>query len=121
MLITDKINSIKCKKQLIYHVISFRWQMFFQIVRIFMNLTNLRSCLFFNLTLILMKLFLIPSGITSMHQRVDPVNTLCMPFYGHLLFSGFFPFRLIHYLLFTSEAVDIVVSKTCLCNPILTR
>lgn len=40
----------------------------FQNVRIFMNLTNLRSYLF-NQTLILMKLFLIPSGIISMHQR----------------------------------------------------
>ena len=73
---------------------------FFQIVRKFMNLTSLSFCHFFNQTSILMKLFPIPSGITSMHQRVDPVNTLCMPFYGHLLFSGFFQFRLIPYFLF---------------------
>src|SRR5574344_1181818 len=88
--------------------------MFFQIVRIFTNLTNLSSCLFFNLTLILMKLFLIPFGITSMHQRVDPVNTLYMPFCGHLLFSGFFQFRLIHYFLFFSSIPDIFVSSVAL-------
>lgn len=72
---------------LLYHVINFHWQMFFQMVRIFMNLTNLSFYLFFNLTLILIKLFLIPFEIISMHQREDPPNTLCISFFA--VFPGF--------------------------------
>lgn len=56
--------------------------MFFQNVRIFLNPTNLSFCPFFNQTLILIKLSLIPFGITSMHQREDPVNTIYIPFVG---------------------------------------
>lgn len=45
-------------------------------------------------------------GIISMHQRDEPVNTLCMPFYGHLLFSGFFQSLLTHYFLYFSIIPD---------------
>ena len=41
-----------------------------------MNPTNLSFCLSYNSTLTLMKLFPLPSGSTSMHQREGPVNTL---------------------------------------------
>lgn len=86
----------------------------FQIVRIFMSLTNLRFCLFFNLILILMKLFQILFGIIFMHQQEDPVNTLYMPFCGHLLFSRFFQSLLILYFLFFSNTPDIFMNSVVL-------
>ena len=55
-----------------------------------MNPTSLSFCLSYNSTLTLMKLFLLPSGSISMHQREEPANTLCSLFYGHLSFSVFF-------------------------------
>lgn len=60
----------------IYHVNSFHWQIFFQVAKIFMNLTNLSFFSYFNLILILMKLSLFPSENVSMHQRENPVNTI---------------------------------------------
>lgn len=91
----------------------------FQIVRKFMNLTSLSFCHFFNQTLILMKLFLIPSGIISMHQRVDPVNTLYMPFCGHLSSNGFFQSLRILYFLFSLSIPDIFVNSVILIKSLM--
>ena len=55
-----------------------------------MNPTNHSSCLSYNSTLTLMRLFPLPSGSISMHQRAEPANTLCTLFYGRSLSSGFF-------------------------------
>lgn len=93
--------------------------MFFQIVRKFMNLTSLSFCHFFNQTLILMKLFLIPSGIISMHQRVVPVNTLCTPFCGHLSSNGFFQFLRILYSLFSLSIPNIFVNSVVLIRSLM--
>ena len=41
-----------------------------------MNPTSLSFCLSYSSTLTLMKLFLLPSGSISMHQREEPANTL---------------------------------------------
>ena len=57
-----------------------------------MNPIKLSFYLFFNLTLTLIKLFLIPSRIISIHQRGVPVNTLYALFYGRLLFNEFSQF-----------------------------
>ena len=61
---------------ILYHTISFLWQIFFQIARKFMNLINLSSSPSYNSILTLMKLFLLPFGSISMHQRAEPANTL---------------------------------------------
>ena len=54
-----------------------------------MNPTNHSSCLSYNSTLTLMRLFPLPSGSISMHQRAEPANTLCTLFYGLSLSSAF--------------------------------
>ncbi len=63
---------------------------FFRIARKFMNPASLSSSLFSTNTLTLTKLSLLPFGNISMYPRADPVNTLCMPFYGHSSSSVFF-------------------------------
>jgi len=88
---------------------SYTW--FFRIARKFMNPTNLSSCLSYNSTLISMKLFPLPSGSVSINQRVKPVNTLWMPFYGHSSSSGFFPSLRIPYLL-SFSAIRVIFANS---------
>ena len=76
-----------------------------------MNPTSLSFCLSYSSTLTLMKLFLLPSGSISMHQREEPANTLCTLFYGHLSFSVFFQFLPIPCSLFSFSIPGISVNS----------
>lgn len=71
----------------LYHIISFRWQMFLQIARIFMNLTNLSFFLFFNRTfeLIPNKKSDSPDEDSSIHDARLLIPTLRDYFKAHPL------------------------------------